>query len=64
VAILKSVIVAELRNRGQHMRADFVEKQLPDDLDPAQHVGLLATLELDAAALSAAAATAGDRGEG
>jgi hypothetical protein len=54
MAIRKSVIVDELRNRGQHMRADFVDKQLPNDIDPAKHVGLLATLDLDAAMLAAA----------
>ena len=57
MAILKSVIVAELRNRGQHMRADFVDKQLPNDIDPTKHVGLLATLELDAAGLPTATAS-------
>ena len=56
MAILKSVIVAELRNRGLDMRADFVDKQLPLEIDPAQHVGLLATLNLDAATLAAMAA--------
>lgn len=57
MAILKSVIVAELRHRGLDMRADFVDKQLPAEIDPAQHVGLLATLNLDAATLSAMADT-------
>lgn len=53
MAIPKSVILAELRNRGLHMRAEFVDKQLPDDVDPARHGGLLATLHLDIAKLVA-----------
>jgi hypothetical protein len=45
--IQKSVIIATLRERGLPERADFVDRQLPDEVDPAKHGGLLATLHLD-----------------
>jgi len=54
--IPKNVILTELRNRGLHQRAEFVDKQLPDDVDPSLHVGLLSTLHLDLSELVAAAA--------
>lgn len=49
--IAKHRIVTVLRERGQPARADWVERELPDRMDPAQHVGLLATLHLDPADL-------------
>jgi hypothetical protein len=55
MTIPKHLIVAELRKRGQDMRADFVSRQLPDEVDPTRHGGLLATLHLDLAELTAAA---------
>ena len=45
--IQKSTIVAKLRERGQDARANWVDRELPDDVDPLQHGGLLATLNLD-----------------
>jgi hypothetical protein len=45
--ILKSAVLAVLRERGQHARADFVDRELPDRIDPARHGGLLVTLHLD-----------------
>ena len=45
--IQKSAIIAKLRERGQNARADWVDRELPDDVDPLQHGGLLATLHLD-----------------
>jgi hypothetical protein len=45
--IAKTLIVDELRKRGQNMRADFVNRQLPDEVDSAKHGGLLATLHVD-----------------
>ncbi|MBX7269343.1 hypothetical protein KIF24_27220 [Micromonospora sp. Llam7] len=45
-------IVAALRDRGQQARADWVERELPERMDPAKHVGLLATLRLDPADLA------------
>ncbi len=46
--IPKHVIVAKLRERGQNGRADFVQRDLPDSVDPRLHAGLLATLHLTA----------------
>jgi len=46
MTIPKSVIVAALRERGLSARASFVEKELPDEIDPDLHGGLLATLNL------------------
>jgi hypothetical protein len=54
MTIPKELIVAELRRRGQHMRAEFVDRQLPDEVDPNKHGGLLATLNVDLAELVAA----------
>ncbi|GID29889.1 hypothetical protein [Paractinoplanes brasiliensis] len=45
--ISKAAVVAVLRERGQHARADFVDRELPDRIDSARHSGLLATLRLD-----------------
>ena len=44
-------IVAALRERGQQARADWVERELPERVDPAKHTGLLATLRLQPADL-------------
>jgi hypothetical protein len=46
MTIPKHVIVARLRMRNQNARADWVDRELPDDVDPFQHSGLLATLNL------------------
>jgi hypothetical protein len=46
MSIPRSVIVAKLRERGQNARADFVEKDLPEDVDPVRHSGLLKMLNL------------------
>jgi len=45
--IQKSAIIAKLRERGQDARADWVDRELPDDVNPLQHGGLLSTLHLD-----------------
>ena len=50
--IPKHVIVARLRERNQNARADFVERELPDEIDPIRHTGLLATLNLTVAELT------------
>jgi hypothetical protein len=49
----KGRILDALRRRGQHTRADWVDRTLPDRVDTASNAGLLATLELDPATLSA-----------
>jgi hypothetical protein len=45
--IAKHVIVAALRERTLNARADWVDKTLPDEVDPYLHSGLLSTLNLD-----------------
>jgi hypothetical protein len=43
----KQVILKALRDRGQDLRADWVDKELPDEVDTEVHAGILATLRLD-----------------
>ncbi len=50
--IARHQIVTVLRDRGQQVRADWVERELPERVDPKEHVGLLATLRLDPADLA------------
>ena len=50
--IARDRIVNVLRDRGQQARADWVERELPERVDPAKNVGLLATLRLDPAELA------------
>ena len=52
--ISKAAVLAVLRERGQHARADFVDRELPESIDPQQHGGLLSTLNLDLVKLAAA----------
>ncbi|HEY0001198.1 MAG TPA: hypothetical protein VGB74_12145 [Actinoplanes sp.] len=63
MTIPKHVIVDELRKRGQDQRADFVSRQLPDDVDPAKHTGLLNTLHLNFDELALAFESAGKTDE-
>lgn len=48
----KAVVIAVLRQRGQHVRADFVDRELPERIDSTRHGGLLATLHIDLAELT------------
>jgi hypothetical protein len=57
MTIPKHLIVDELRRRGQHQRADFVSRQLPDEVDSTKHTGLLNTLHLNFEELALAAAS-------
>ena len=50
--IARSKIVEALRRRGQDTRADWVERELPEEVDTTKHGGLLATLGLDARELN------------
>ena len=50
--ISKAVVIAVLRQRGQHVRADFVDRELPERIDSTRHGGLLATLHIDLAELT------------
>ncbi|MDI6106077.1 hypothetical protein QLQ12_46730 [Actinoplanes sp. NEAU-A12] len=52
MTISKAVVIAVLRERGQHARADFVDRELPEHIDLSEHGGLLAMLRLDPAELS------------
>ncbi|MCX4391202.1 DUF5994 family protein [Micromonospora peucetia] len=56
MTIARHTIVSALRQRGQHARADWVERELPTQVDPSRHVGLLATLRLDLAELGGSTA--------
>jgi hypothetical protein len=53
--ISKDVVVDELRRRGLTMRAEFVDRQLPAEIDTGKHVGLLSTLRISSEELTAAA---------
>jgi len=57
MTVAKSVIVATLRERAQHARADWVQRELPEEVDLSRHTGLLATLHLHAEDLIARDAT-------
>ena len=52
MTISKAAVISVLRERGQHARADFVDRELPEHIDITQHGGLLATLRLDPADLA------------
>ena len=45
----KKRILKALRDRGQDVRADWVDKELPDEVDTYVHAGILKTLRLDPA---------------
>lgn len=45
--IEKSKILDALRRRGQDARAEWVERELPDEIDTYHNAGLLATLRLN-----------------
>ena len=48
----RAAAVALLRRRGQHDRADFVGRELPEHIDASRHRGLLTMLRVDPAELS------------
>jgi hypothetical protein len=43
----KAEIVATLRSRGLHARADWVDRELPDLVDANRNAGLLRTLDIE-----------------
>jgi len=45
--IPKEQILELLRNRGDHDKAAQADQELPDQVDPEQHSGLLEKLGLD-----------------
>jgi hypothetical protein len=46
VLIHKRQVIRILRSRGQFDRADWVERDLPDEFETGQHAGLLQTLRI------------------
>jgi hypothetical protein len=48
----KTVVVATLRSRDLHGRADWVEKELPALIDTARNASLLQTLGINVDALT------------
>jgi hypothetical protein len=54
----KAQIIDLLRARGLPDRAAWVDRQLPDKVDPYKNAALLRTLNIDPAELIAAAVTA------
>lgn len=52
--INKQEIIDVLRARGQNERADWVDRDLPDQCDTDRHRGLLQMLRIDLADLTAA----------
>jgi len=46
MTVPKHIIVAKLRERGKDTRADWVDRNLPDDVDLYNNRSLLATLDL------------------
>ncbi|MEU4242590.1 hypothetical protein [Actinoplanes sp. NPDC026619] len=50
--ISKAAVLAVLRERGQNARADFVDRELPDQINTTKHGGLLTTLQLNLAELT------------
>ena len=47
----KAEIVAALRSRGLHARADWVDRELPELVDTYRNAALLRTLDIDPAAM-------------
>ncbi|MFI7280035.1 hypothetical protein ACIBOV_07180 [Micromonospora chersina] len=45
--IARQRIVSILRQRGQQIRADRVEREMLERVDPEEHAGLLVILRLD-----------------
>lgn len=48
----KAEIIATLRSRGLHARADWVDRDLPQFVDTDKNVALLKMLDIDPAAMS------------
>jgi hypothetical protein len=55
--IEKAKIIAELRARGMSERAEFVDRQLPEKIDPVRNASLLRMLHLEPEVLAAATVT-------
>lgn len=51
VQIDKKQIIDMLRNQGDDQKADHAQEELPQQVDPEQHAGLLEKLGIDPQAL-------------
>jgi hypothetical protein len=47
MTVAKSKVLAVLRGRGQHDRANWVDRVLPEQIDTARNASLLDLLALD-----------------
>ncbi|MEU7872466.1 hypothetical protein [Dactylosporangium sp. NPDC049140] len=47
MTVPKSRILAELRRRAQHDRADWVDRTLPEQIDTGRNSGVLSLLAID-----------------
>jgi hypothetical protein len=47
MTIDKSQIIELLKSRGEHDKASEADSQLPDQVDPQEHAGLLQKLGID-----------------
>jgi hypothetical protein len=56
VLITKRKVVEVLRSRGEEQRAEWVERDLPDEFQTDRHSGLLQLLRIDVADLGGTAA--------
>ncbi|MEU7867819.1 hypothetical protein [Dactylosporangium sp. NPDC049140] len=61
MTVSKSRVLAELRRRAQHDRADWVNRALPEQIDTVRNAGLLSLLAIDVADLAADKADADPR---
>jgi hypothetical protein len=52
--LVKAKIVAELRAKGMSERAEFVDRQFPDEIDLVKNASLVRMLKLDPEVLAAA----------
>jgi hypothetical protein len=50
--VAKQKIVEVLRSRGQDIRADWVDRELPDRIEVADHAGLISMLGVNVAELA------------
>jgi hypothetical protein len=57
--INKAAIVAILRSRGLHARADWVDRELPPVVDTDKNGSLLRMLDIDPATISPTEAASG-----
>ena len=57
----KAQVMADLRSRDLHSRADWVDRQFPERIDAAKNASLLRTLGIDVATVSQESSAPTDR---